>query len=135
MIDPEKDLISDIKHFLDYEREVYGPFPIPVFSEVPEKLEITDTINESASSFAAESTDQEKKSSLTISGAANLTLQEKLDSCTTLESLRQICELADELRTDLQGTNLVFGVGNPHADLMLIGEAPGEQEDNRVNRL
>ena len=26
-------------------------------------------------------------------------------------------------------TNLVFGEGNPHADLMLIGEAPGETED------
>ncbi len=26
-------------------------------------------------------------------------------------------------------TNLVFGVGNPNAELMFIGEAPGEQED------
>lgn len=26
-------------------------------------------------------------------------------------------------------TNCVFGVGNPQADLMFIGEAPGEQED------
>ena len=26
-------------------------------------------------------------------------------------------------------TNCVFGVGNPNADLMFIGEAPGEQED------
>ena len=26
-------------------------------------------------------------------------------------------------------TNLVFGVGNEHADLMFIGEGPGEQED------
>ncbi len=26
-------------------------------------------------------------------------------------------------------TNLVFGVGNPESSLMLIGEAPGEQED------
>ncbi len=26
-------------------------------------------------------------------------------------------------------TNLVFGVGNPHAKLMFIGEAPGEKED------
>ena len=25
--------------------------------------------------------------------------------------------------------NLVFGVGNEHADLMFIGEGPGEQED------
>ena len=26
-------------------------------------------------------------------------------------------------------TNVVFGVGNPNADIMLIGEGPGEQED------
>ena len=26
-------------------------------------------------------------------------------------------------------TNCVFGVGNPNADLMFVGEAPGEQED------
>ena len=26
-------------------------------------------------------------------------------------------------------TNLVFGVGNPHADAVFIGEAPGRQED------
>ena len=26
-------------------------------------------------------------------------------------------------------TNLVFGVGNEHADVMFIGEGPGEQED------
>ncbi|MDX1592264.1 MAG: uracil-DNA glycosylase, partial [Balneolaceae bacterium] len=33
--------------------------------------------------------------------------------------------------TDLENTNLVFGVGNPEADLMIIGEAPGEQEDRQ----
>ena len=26
-------------------------------------------------------------------------------------------------------TNFVFGVGDPNADLLLVGEAPGEQED------
>ena len=26
-------------------------------------------------------------------------------------------------------TNFVFGVGDPHSDLLLVGEAPGEQED------
>lgn len=25
--------------------------------------------------------------------------------------------------------NVVFGVGNPHADIMFVGEGPGEQED------
>jgi uracil-DNA glycosylase family 4 len=33
------------------------------------------------------------------------------------------CPLADTR------TNLVFGVGNPHADVVFIGEAPGRQED------
>ena len=28
-------------------------------------------------------------------------------------------------------TNLVFGVGNPNAEVMFIGEGPGEQEDLR----
>jgi DNA polymerase len=26
-------------------------------------------------------------------------------------------------------TNIVFGVGNPHAEVMFVGEAPGKQED------
>ncbi len=46
-----------------------------------------------------------------------------------LEALRLECEAAAELRTDLPGTNLVFGYGKADADLMIIGEAPGEQED------
>jgi uracil-DNA glycosylase family 4 len=33
------------------------------------------------------------------------------------------CPLADTR------TNLVFGVGNPHADVVFVGEAPGRQED------
>lgn len=52
-----------------------------------------------------------------------------LSDVSSLDELRALCEGAEELRTDLPGTNLVFGVGNPDADLMLVGEAPGENED------
>ena len=45
-----------------------------------------------------------------------LQIYNKCKSCTA-------CAL-HELRT-----NCVFGVGNPNADLMFVGEAPGEQED------
>src|SRR5215470_4039437 len=40
-------------------------------------------------------------------------------------------ELGDCKRCKLapMRTNLVFGVGNPHAELVFIGEAPGEKED------
>lgn len=46
-------------------------------------------------------------------------------------------ELSQELKTCTgcalcqTRTNVVMGVGNPHARVMLIGEAPGEQEDLR----
>lgn len=46
-----------------------------------------------------------------------------------LEELRTRCETDDSLRTDLPGTRLVFATGDPMADLLLVGEAPGEQED------
>ena len=37
----------------------------------------------------------------------------------------------DCMRCPLSGgrTNVVFGVGDPHADVMFVGEAPGQQED------
>ncbi len=46
-----------------------------------------------------------------------------------LEALREGCESDPSLRTDLEGTRLVFGTGDPMSDLLLVGEAPGEQED------
>ncbi|GAB4280158.1 MAG: hypothetical protein Kow0056_14230 [Coriobacteriia bacterium] len=47
----------------------------------------------------------------------------------TLEELRS--HIGDCDRCGLAGarTNLVFGVGDPDADLMFIGEAPGKNED------
>ncbi|MDD3229351.1 MAG: uracil-DNA glycosylase [Oscillospiraceae bacterium] len=43
-----------------------------------------------------------------------------------LESACKNCEQCDLARTR---TNLVFGIGNPHAEILFIGEGPGEQED------
>jgi DNA polymerase len=52
-----------------------------------------------------------------------------VESCSTLEELEGAtagctkCELANGR------TNIVFGVGNPNARLMFVGEAPGRDED------
>ncbi|MFO7578569.1 MAG: uracil-DNA glycosylase [Pelovirga sp.] len=43
-------------------------------------------------------------------------LEEKLQNCT-------LCPLCESRRT------VVFGRGNPHADLVFVGEAPGREED------
>jgi uracil-DNA glycosylase family 4 len=49
------------------------------------------------------------------------------------DALRDIREdLGDCIRCKLHGlgrTQIVFGVGNPNADLMFVGEAPGADED------
>lgn len=59
-----------------------------------------------------------------------MALHNELAACANLDELRALCEKhRDLLKTDLENTNLVFGVGNPHAKLMIVGEAPGENED------
>ena len=46
-----------------------------------------------------------------------------------LETLEKSCLTCQKCALGRTRTNLVFGVGNPNADLMFVGEAPGEQED------
>ena len=47
----------------------------------------------------------------------------------TMETLAQECAACKKCALCESRTNSVFGVGNPHADLLFVGEAPGEQED------
>ena len=47
----------------------------------------------------------------------------------TLKDLEKSCQTCQKCALGATRTNLVFGVGNPNADLMFVGEAPGEQKD------
>jgi uracil-DNA glycosylase family 4 len=93
-------LRNRVETFLDESRDLYGP----VYFKT------------ATAAAAAESESDSAKAP-------------SLSDVSSLDELRALCEGAEELRTDLPGTNLVFGVGNPDADLMLVGEAPGENED------
>lgn len=61
--------------------------------------------------------------------AGALSAERGLQEATTLAELRT--HIGDCQRCKLAGgrTNLVFGVGNPTADLMFVGEGPGYDED------
>lgn len=48
---------------------------------------------------------------------------------TPLASLAEKCAACQKCPLGATRTKSVFGVGNPEADLMFVGEAPGEQED------
>ena len=47
----------------------------------------------------------------------------------TLEEIKKECEKCTGCELCKPRTNTVFGVGNPDATLMFVGEAPGEKED------
>jgi len=63
------------------------------------------------------------------SAAASAAAAEPVRGVATLDDLR--AEIGDCRRCKLAGgrTHLVFGVGNPNADLMFVGEGPGRDED------
>src|SRR5579863_10122165 len=54
-----------------------------------------------------------------------------LEKTSTLDELRTFIGDCQRCKLAPRRTNLVFGVGNPNADLMFVGEAPGAAEDAR----
>ena len=52
-----------------------------------------------------------------------------LASCDSLESLQKVVANCANCKLAPTRTHLVFGEGNPHAELMFIGEGPGREED------
>lgn len=46
-----------------------------------------------------------------------------------LDELKQVCEKCTACPLSATRTHVVFGVGNKNAELLFVGEAPGEQED------
>lgn len=47
----------------------------------------------------------------------------------SLEALASACAGCEKCRLAAGRTNLVFGVGDPHAKVLFVGEGPGYQED------
>lgn len=116
----KKSIIDEVIQFIENERELYGDFT-PKEISIASDPEETETVSQSSAPVEEQPAEQ----------SAPQTAEEKLLACSSLQELKALCEQAEELKTDLEDTNLVFGVGNPSADLMIIGEAPGENEDKQ----
>ena len=61
--------------------------------------------------------------------SSNLNKKNKLDSITTLKELRTAIELFSGCGLKNTANHFVFSDGNPDAKIMIIGEAPGKEED------
>ncbi len=55
----------------------------------------------------------------------------KWQAIETLQALRQKCENFNGCELKKTATNIVFADGNPQAEIMIIGEAPGSEEDRQ----
>ncbi len=133
------DLPKRIENWLQIQQEQYGPTQPHLWGASPEKTTDSGTTssprNKNAASVPADAAGpshfnpmpRRKPSDEDVAAVASL--RETLASIGSLDELRAFCATYKPLRTDLPNTNLVFGVGNPDADLMLVGEAPGENED------
>jgi len=103
-----------------------------IYSESIESNSIPDLLSEPPLQTSFKETSSLIATYIPISMTDPIQLQKELNECVTLEDLRLLCEKhKDLLRTDLEDTNLVFGVGNPNAKLVIVGEAPGENEDKQ----
>lgn len=127
-----QDLLDNIIQFLQNQEEVYGTFEIPEIEQLSRALTESRPVENRGSEntvSVSEQNSKENQSNLTKQNEKDI--YEQVKDCKTLDELHALCEKADVLKTDLPNTNLVFGVGNPSADLMLIGEAPGKNEDEQ----
>ncbi|MEP0005087.1 MAG: uracil-DNA glycosylase [Balneola sp.] len=143
MAESENDLISRTIRFLKQQKEMYGDFSVEFATEsqnheaVSEETEVAtnahdhENIEEKVEADTSVSVEEAETEYQTGEAKPELTEAELIAQCSTLEELKALCEKTEALKTDLEGTNLVFGVGNPNADLMIIGEAPGFNEDKQ----
>lgn len=110
--------LDQLKHFLEQEEALLGPTLLGEYSATLGSTSMTKTIvSEELSLFE-----------LPASPRAPLT-SEAWGGASTLDELNsQICT-CQKCPLGATRTKFVFGVGNPNATLMLVGEAPGADED------
>jgi uracil-DNA glycosylase family 4 len=111
------DLINDIRRFFERERDLYGETLI---------VDMTPRTNPKTHAAPAAAPPPPEEAlfeiPLTTEAWGNAASLVELDAA--INSCRK-CPLG------ATRTNFVFGVGNPQATLMVIGEAPGAEEDAR----
>jgi len=96
----------------------------PDLSEIQGKIEHVSVKNPVSPSKSSDAV-------LPIMGAAEAIkeAQNIADACKNLEELKNAIQNFDGLSLKKTATNMVFADGNPKADIMVIGEAPGADED------
>ncbi len=113
---------SEIKNILEVQREIFGD-------------ELFDTVNLRVSAPADTnllSIEKPVSTNLKLeTPKENSMAKEAFQKSVTLDELNSRINTCQKCSLGSTRNSFVFGVGNPNADLMLIGEAPGAEEDKQ----
>ncbi|MFA6468799.1 MAG: uracil-DNA glycosylase [Bacteroidota bacterium] len=121
-------ILTDTKHFLQQEQLLFGN--TLYHDAVPNNRSSTLIAEKTEEPMAVKKKIPVAPESISITATATGS-KEKWQSDSTLDDLnRHICNCT-KCRLGVTRTKFVFGVGNPNADLLVIGEAPGADEDKQ----
>ena len=112
------ELASALRSYVEHQREL-GVLGFPIATESP-------TLVESPSAPPPETARP-----VIATPTADLFVAPALASAGTLEALREHIGDCQRCKLAPHRTQIVFGVGNPQARLVFVGEAPGRDEDRQ----
>ena len=125
-----KDIKNLIIESLKDQQEIFGDY---LFEKLSPKRKVViqqSTIkNEPVQEKPAEDIPVEKEEIILAKTESKTT--EAFLSCKTLDELNEIINTCTKCSLGETRNKFVFGVGNPNADVMLVGEAPGAEEDKQ----
>jgi DNA polymerase len=114
------DLLTDIREFLRRERDLFGEALIVDLTGKPKEAAMPRHKPPAAEEPVLFSLPEPPAKPITA---------EPWGSATSLEDLNTLICTCMQCPLGSTRTNFVFGVGSPHATLMVVGEAPGADED------
>jgi DNA polymerase len=118
-------LLTNVQIFLKQEKQLYGN----TFYTEPRTTVVQEVVIEESHSQQNENIVAKKIVKKEIPAASSESIAEEWQNSDSLKILNeQICE-CQKCALGKTRTKFVFGVGNPNADVLVIGEAPGADED------
>jgi DNA polymerase len=141
--DEYKNLLSDAQRFFKQQRELYGEeLPLDkITTPMEDAAALSSSVHYPSKTSFMKKTEpvtpavdlfgnkiiplSSVKESLPAYPAGSWTSAETLDALNGMINTCKKCGLGHTRK------NFVFGVGNPHADVVVVGEAPGADEDEK----
>jgi uracil-DNA glycosylase family 4 len=133
-------IIASLRDYVEQLREegmegVPAPVRAPVARAPTSRGANTSTVSDAQGEISAPLTTTSKPAARSgaaaRSSAPTAYLYPGLEQASDLTELREFIGECQRCKLAPRRTNLVFGVGNPNAELMFVGEAPGADEDAR----